>query len=243
MFIIYININDIKIHYKVEGEGKPVILLHGWGANLNTFNNISKSLSENFKVYSIDLPGFGESVIGLPLSIDEVTNIIREFVNKLEIDKPIILGHSYGGRIAITYASKYDVDKLVLVSSAGIKEKLNGRKKFKIKLYKFFKKYHIKLNLGSKDYKDADNVKKEMLVKTVNQDLRKYMNKINVPTLLLYGKNDMTTKEEMARTINKEVNNSVLIMLDDCGHFPYLDRPYYFLLILNSFLLGEKNGN
>ena len=101
MFIIYININDIKIHYKVEGEGKPIILLHGWGANLNTFNNISKSLSENFKVYSIDLPGFGESVIGLPLSIDEVTNIIREFVNKLEIDKPIILGHSYGGRMRI----------------------------------------------------------------------------------------------------------------------------------------------
>ena len=101
MHIIYININDIKIHYKVEGEGKPIILLHGWGANLNTFNNISKSLCENFKVYSIDLPGFGESVIGLPLSIDEVTNIIREFVNKLEIDKPITSvsydeDHGYG---------------------------------------------------------------------------------------------------------------------------------------------------
>lgn len=218
-------------------------MLHGWGANLNTFNNISKNLSENFKVYSIDLPGFGESYIGLPLSIDEVTDIIRDFVIKLKIEKPIILGHSYGGRIAITYASKYDIDKLILVSSAGIKEKLSKRKQFKIKLYKFFKRHNIKLNLGSKDYKDADNVKKEMLVKTVNQDLRKNMNKIKTPTLLLYGKKDMTTKEELAKTINKQISNSVLIMLDDCGHFPYLDRPNYFLLIINSFLLGEKNGN
>lgn len=239
--IIYININDINIHYKVEGNGKDIILLHGWGANLNTFKGISKYLKDNFKVYSLDLPGFGESVIGLPLTVEEVADIIHEFVNKLNINNPIILGHSYGGRIGIVYASKYNVDKLVLVSSAGIKEKLTKRKQFKIKVYKFFKKHHINLNLGSKDYKDADVVKKEMLVKTVNQDLRKYMNKINTPTLLMYGENDKTTSVGMAKIINKEIKNSTLIILDECGHFPYLDRPNYFLLILNSFLMGDNN--
>lgn len=169
--------------------------------------------------------------------------MIHRFIVKLNIIKPIILGHSYGGRIGIVYASKYEVDKLVLVSSAGIKEKLTKRKQFKVKLYKFFKRYNIKLNLGSKDYKDADVVKKEMLVKTVNQDLRKYMNNINVPTLLLYGKNDMTTKVELGEIINKEIKDSTLILLDECGHFPYLDRPNYFLLILNSFLMGDQNGD
>ena len=159
----------------------------------------------------------------------------------MNINNPIILGHSYGGRIGIVYASKYNVDKLVLVSSAGIKEKLTKRKQFKIKVYKFFKKHHINLNLGSKDYKDADVVKKEMLVKTVNQDLRKYMNKIYVPTLLMYGENDKTTSVGMAKIINKEIKNSTLIILDECGHFPYLDRPNYFLLILNSFLMGDNN--
>ena len=66
----------------------------------------------------------------------------------MNINNPIILGHSYGGRIGIVYASKYNVDKLVLVSSAGIKEKLTKRKQFKIKVYKFFKKHHINLNLN-----------------------------------------------------------------------------------------------
>ena len=237
--IIYININDINIHYEVSGKGQNLLLLHGWGANLHTFDNLVKELSINFKVYVLDLPGFGDSLIGLPLSVEEVSDILNEFVLELNIIKPIIIGHSYGTRIAVIYASKYEVDKLILVSATGLKERLNNKKRFKVKVYKFFKRFNIKLNIGSKDYRDSDNVKKEMLVITVNQDLKEYMNRINIPTLLIYGKDDMITKVELGYRIRSEIKCSSMIVLDECGHFPYLDRPNYFLLVLNSFLLGD----
>ena len=67
-------------------------------------------MSSSFNVYAIDLPGFGKSDIGVPLSVEEVTEIVHKFILEMKIEKPIILGHSYGGRVAIVYASKYPVD-------------------------------------------------------------------------------------------------------------------------------------
>ena len=87
MVIIYIDVNDIKISYEVEGEGNPIILLHGWGANKNTFNKLSNELKENFKVYKIDLPGFGDTEIGLPLTVHEVSEYIYEFTKIFYITK------------------------------------------------------------------------------------------------------------------------------------------------------------
>ena len=67
--IININLNQINISYEKIGNGYPIILLHGWGANKNTFNKLANHLKDNFTLYLIDLPGFGESEIGLPLNL------------------------------------------------------------------------------------------------------------------------------------------------------------------------------
>lgn len=163
---------------------------------------------------------------------------IHEFVVKLNIDNPIIFGHSYGGRIGIIYASLYKVRGLVLVSSAGVKAKLNISKRLRIKMYKLFKKVGINVKLGSKDYRDSDNVKRAMLVNAVNTDLTNEMEKINVSTILIYGENDKETPKEIAEYINTHIKNSSLVMMEDCGHFPYLEKPTIFSLILNSFLTG-----
>lgn len=192
-------------------------------------------------MYSIDLPGFGQSEVLMPLSVDEVSDVIYDFVKLLDINNPIILGHSYGGRVAICYASKYDVSKLVLVSCAGIKQKLNISKRLKIKVYKALKKCHLPVKMGSNDYQNADNVKRVMLVKAVNNDLTKEMNKINVPALLIYGKDDSTTPLELGYKIKDNIKGSMLVEMDNCGHFPYLERYSIFLLILNSFLIGEAS--
>lgn len=240
VMIIFIDISNIHLHYEVKGEGNPVLLLHGWGANLNTFNALSNMLSESFKTITIDLPGFGSSMIGVPLNIEEVADILHTFCEKLNIDKPILLGHSYGGRIAIMYASKYEIEKLILVSSAGIKQKLKFSKKLRIRVYKAFKKMHIPVKMGSDDYQNADNVKRIMLVWAVNQDLKEQMKKIKVPTLLLYGKLDNVTPLELGYEIKENIEDSYLIELEECGHFPYLERPNYFSLILMSYLVGEE---
>lgn len=200
-----------------------------------------KELSINYKVYSIDLPGFGESEVGIPLGVHDVCEIINRLVSELNIVNPIIIGHSYGGRIGICYAAKYDVNKLVLVSSAGIKQKLKISKRLKIKVYKTLKKCHLPIKMGSKDYQNADNVKKIMLVKAVNTDLKEEMNKITCPTLLIYGKEDTVTPLKLGYDIKNNIKDSSLIEIDDCGHFPYLERFSVFNLILSSFLAGEVN--
>ncbi len=241
MIIIDIEISNIHIHYESKGEGKPILLLHGWGASLKTFSKLSETLKEHFCVYSIDLPGFGQSDIGVPLSIEEVADIIHLFCEKLSIENPILLGHSYGGRIGIIYASRYQVDQLILVSSAGIKQKLKFSKKLKVRIYRAFKKLHIPVKMGSADYQNADNVKRIMLVQAVNQDLKNEMRKITVPTLLLYGTKDKVTPLSMGYEIKNNIQNSFLIELEDCGHFPYLERPSYFHLILMSYLVGESS--
>ena len=127
----------------------------------------------------------------------------------------------------------------MLVSSAGIKQKLKISKRLKIKVYKALKKCHLPIKMGSSDYQNADNVKRIMLVKAVNRDLTEEMKLIKVPTLLIYGKDDDVTPLELGYRIKENIKGSVLVEMDNCGHFPYLDRFSVFLLILNSFLLGD----
>lgn len=185
------------------------------------------------------MPGFGESTIGVPLDVEEVAQIIHELVIHLGLDAPILCGHSYGGRVAIVYASKYSVEKLVLISSAGIKQRLKFSKWFKIRVYKILKKCHLPVKMGSTDFQNADNVKRIMLIKAVNTDLKEEMKMITAPTLLLYGTKDTVTPLSLGYQIKACIHNSYLVELEECGHFPYLDRPSIFSIILMSFLVGE----
>ncbi|MDE7161896.1 MAG: alpha/beta hydrolase [Anaeroplasmataceae bacterium] len=97
--------------------------------------------------------------------------------------------------------------------------------------------------MGSTDYQNADNVKRIMLVKAVNTDLRKEMKRIAAPTLLLYGTKDTVTPLSLGYQIKENINNAELIELEECGHFPYLERPSVFSIILMSFLIGESHAD
>lgn len=231
-----ISIENLGIEYECFGEGKDLILLHGWGANHHTFDALIKHLSENFKVYAIDLPGFGESDIFMPLSVSDVCDILHGFVESLGIQNPIILGHSYGGRIAMVYASRYSVKKLILVCSPGFKKELSWHKKMNVTFYKLCKKLRINLNMGSADYKNSSSIMKKTLVKTVSYDLTNEMRMIKAPTLLIGGEIDKTVSKAEMEKIKENINGSALVLMEGTNHFPYLERPIYFTLILDAFL-------
>ena len=114
----------LNINYKIEGNGKPIILLHGWGTSMNTFESLTKEIKENYQVHLIDLIGFGKSDLPLkPINLNEYVLCLYEYINYNNISKPIILGHSFGGRIAIKYASCFNnIEKLILIFE-GFKEK------------------------------------------------------------------------------------------------------------------------
>jgi pimeloyl-ACP methyl ester carboxylesterase len=240
VIFIYIEIDNIKIYYVEKGSGKTIILLHGWGQTKETFNGLINNLSDNYRVIAIDLPGFGETEIGLPMDLYMVSDLLYEFVVMKNIVKPIFLGHSYAARILGIYASKYEVEKLIIVSGAGIKQQVSLNNRIRIKMYKFFKKHNIILKTGSKDYINADNVKKIMLVKAINTDITKELNLISVPTLLIYGKDDNVTPLSLGYKMKDAIKYSELIELEECGHFPYIEKPTVFNLIINSFLACDS---
>src|SRR5690625_276019 len=131
-------VNGLKINYIVEGEGEPVIVLHGWGANIDTVIPIVNVLKDRYKVYALDLPGLGKcdetkEVIGS----FQYAEIVRQFLKDENIDKAHFIGHSLGGKISIILGSKYPelTNKIVLIDSAGLIPKRGP--KYYIKVYSF----------------------------------------------------------------------------------------------------------
>ncbi len=237
-----------ELYYEKIGKGLPIIFLHGWGASLDTFYKIVNEIIDKYEVYLIDLPTFGNSAEpSCALNIKDLSNILNQFIIDLNIKKPIIVGHSYGGRIAVEYAANFkNINKLILIDSAGIKRK-NIIKWIKIKVYKLKKKYYkfthqlmkyqnLILNSGSTDYKNSSNIQKQMLKKAVNYDQRYLLKKISCETLIIYGKSDSTTPIKDARIFHKKIKQSGLVIIPNSGHFSYLENFPYFIRVLTNYL-------
>ena len=235
-----IHIKNIDINYEVSGVGPPLIFLHGWGSDVHIFDNIASQINEDNTVYQIDLPGFGKSELKDAFTIGEYAEIIHLFCLKLGITKPIILGHSFGGRVAVQYAASYDIDKLILVGTPGVKERFNLIKWLKIKLYKLSKKFKLNLNYGSNDYKKSNGLLRRVLVKAVTTDLTFNISNIKCDTLIIHGKNDKTVPLYVAKKIKSLIPTSGIVIVKNAGHFPFVDRYRLFLIVLKSFLGGNK---
>ena len=97
-----IKIKEWNINYEVQGEGQPVIFLHGWLTDLESMRPLTVNLVKKFKVYLVDVVGFGKSDLpNEPLNSNDFGDFLKEFMEKLEIENPVLIGHSNGGRIII----------------------------------------------------------------------------------------------------------------------------------------------
>ena len=247
-----INIRGTQLFYTVEGEGMPVILMHGWGCNHSTLKSIEAQLTPGFKVYNVDFPGFGGSNEPSAVwGVEEYTSLIEDFARQEHIESPILLGHSFGGRVGILFASRNKVHKLILVDAAGVKPRRSLRYYYKVYSYKamkhallFFlgkKRGETALNsyrakVGSSDYSNASPMMRAILSKVVNEDLKSVMPKIACPTLLIWGANDTATPLADAKIMEKLIPDAGLVSFDGVGHYSFLENPYQFAAVLKSFL-------
>ena len=238
-----INVKSIDINYIQYGEGKDIVLLHGWGQNIEMMRPLGEKLSKNFRITILDLPGFGGSSEPInSLTIDDYCDILEEFLDKLEIANPILIGHSFGGRISIVYASRNKTEKLVLFGSPCIARK--SKPSLKVKFLKFMKKVPVinklegfaKKHIGSRDYKAASDMMRKILVNTVNQDLSINCKKIKCPTLLIWGENDAEVSVEEAKEIESMIDDAGLIVLPNSTHYAYLENLNHVINILRNFL-------
>lgn len=234
-------IKKIKVNYKQYGEGDDVVLLHGWGQNIQMMEPLSNYLKANHKITIVDLPGFGlSSEPSYAYTVYDYVELLKELFDELKIKKPTLIGHSFGGRLSIIYASKYEVKKIVLFGSPCVRHEYKSCKQTILKALKKIKILSPLANLmkkitGSADYKNASPVMREVLVKTVNEDLSECAKKIKAETLLIWGDNDTAVPLEHAKELNNLLKNSDLIVLPG-SHYCYLENLHQVINILNNFL-------
>ena len=247
-----IKINGLNFHYTVEGSGSPVILMHGWGCNLTTLASVEKVAVENHTVYNVDFPGFGQSQEPSEVwGVEEYTQLIEELVKVENIENPILLGHSFGGRVGILYSSRNQVKKLILVDAAGVKPRRSLKYYLKVYSFKISKRLMpliygkegaqkrieaARAKRGSSDYNNATPMMRAILSKVVNEDLKYCMPQIKAPTLLIWGENDTATPLRDAQTMEKLIPDAGLVSFPGCGHYSFLDNPIQFAAVLRSFL-------
>lgn len=258
-----ITIANTTIHYIDETDlppaaaGSPatVVVLHGWGASVAVMRPVINHLKRHLRVVALDFPGFGESppppaAWGVP----EYADLLEAFLQELHIERPVLLGHSFGGRVVIHLAARptCDADRLILVDAAGIKSP-PGKPTVQTRLYRAGRAAlsilpkgvgeplleRMRRSFGSEDYRNARGVMREVLVKTVNLDLAPLLPDIRRETLLIWGSEDTATPLWQGQQMSEQIPNAGLAVIPGAGHFSFLDRPKVFNSILDSYLGGR----
>lgn len=235
----------LKINYNYLNRGdKTIVFLHGWGMQGNCFDRIISLIDKNFSIIKVDLPGFGKSEKPKTyFDTHEYAYQIFLLLNKIKVKDIILVGHSFGGRLAIILASVYGVkiSNLVLTSSAGL-NRFYLSKWLKVKFFKLCrklvkckvlsKKYLDKF--GSRDYKVLDGNMKSVMSRVVNQDLTCFVKKINVRSYLVWDKRDKETPYWICKKINKIINSSEKILYRVGGHFAVFKNSVKFASFING---------
>ena len=247
----FLDVLGLRTRYVVRGSGPPVLVLHGWGASIEAVHPILSGLSPVATVYALDLPGFGQTdPPPVPWGVEQYQELVAAFMDALAIDRPAIVGHSNGGRIAIRMASTEPsrASRLVLVDSAGIRPKRTLRWYRRVGMAKVGKyaarflgapgerlRALLVSRSASADYLAAGPLR-PTLVKLVNADLRSFMPAIEAPTLLVWGSRDCETPLAAAHEMERLIPDAGLVVLEGAGHYSYLDQPARFARIVSHFI-------
>lgn len=249
-----ISLNGFNLHYDTTGpdNGDPVILMHGYGCDHTTVRSIAAIMEPKMRVYNIDLPGHGKSdEPPYPWGIEEFTNIIEQFIAQNNLKSPVLVGHSFGGRISILLSSRNPIEKVILVDAAGIKPKRPLKYYLKVYSFKAAKKILPILlgkkrgekainawrgKAGSADYRNSSPMMRAVMSRCVNEDLKHVMPQINASTLLVWGENDTATPLSDAKTMERLIPDAGLVSFPGCGHYSFLDNPGQFQAVIRSFL-------
>lgn len=242
-------INQQLISYNaLNRDGKrALVFLHGWRSEGFVWKDIADKINnQGFAVYMLDLPGFGGSPEPKnPFSVQDYADVVAEFIKKLKLNNVILIGHSFGGRIAIKLSAVYPnlIEKIALVDSAGLAENKSKGVSFLAKIAKpFFKPSFMKgprekiyKKIGAEDYVATPQLK-ETFLKVINEDLSENLAQINKPTLIIWGEDDKDTPLGVAKIMNEKIKNSKLVVLKEAGHFSFLDKPKEFFEELTKFI-------
>lgn len=232
--------NDAKyqISYELQNSTikKTILFLHGWGANKELMKSSFSNYFKDFCHVYIDLPGFGNSTLAKPLNSFEVKEIVNIFLKEIDKSADIVLGHSFGGKIATLLNPK----NLVLLSSAGIVLQKKVSVKIKIKIFKCLKFFGLGRFYKLFASKDVENVSKnvyEMFKKVLNEDISDNFKNYKGKAVIFWGKEDSATPLIAGKTIDSLIQNSKFFELEG-DHFFFLKNAKF---IEEKTLLFKEN--
>lgn len=253
-----ITISGASLRYERLGAGRPVLLLHGWGASVEAMRSIAQCVASlGYEAVSLDFPGFGQSGDPPgPWGVPEYAACTRAFMEALGIIGCDVIAHSFGGRVAIYLASEEPAlfNRLVLVDAAGVKPRRKLQYYLRVYAYKLGKKLmkiawldrllrisERQKRAGSEEYRQLSGDMRAAYVKIVNLDLSPRLSQIPNETLLIWGEKDMDTPLWMGQKMEREMQNAGLAIIPGAGHFSYAEDYPRFCSILRA-LFGGKQG-
>ena len=249
-------IKNVLINYYVDenqGADTNLLFLHGWRSEGKIWNTIVESIKTtlpNFALnfYLIDLPGFGKSQVpDHALTLENYASFVEEFIYKLKLKNIILIGHSHGGETSINIASTNPewLKKLVIVDSSGIRSDNKDIKTknlvakvvkplFKPKFMQPLRK-RIYKSMGAEDYLETPYLR-DTFLNLIKYEVYNDLPKIKVPTLLIWGEDDMDTPVENGKLMHDNIKDSRFIVLQNAGHFSFLDQKLEFVEALLAFI-------
>lgn len=231
---------------------KTIIFLHGWGVSSKIFEPLFYYFKNDFAVYSLDLPGFGDSPIEKIMVLKDYADFVYKFIKDENIEKPIIIGHSFGGAVAAKFAINYPdtASKLILIGASSIREpnlktKLLGKTARILKYFipKKTRKTILKIfKLDASDYALIESpLLKETFKNLIKENLAAELPTIKIPSLIIWGEKDTETSLGEGKKIAELIPNAKLAIIKNTGHFMFLEKPNEFTELIREFYLEIKN--
>lgn len=250
-----IEINGLKINYIQQGMGWDIVCLHGWRQNIAMMQMITDHFQHDFRVTVFDFPGFGESDPPKEgWSVQDYADFLADFLAAVGVSNPILVGHSFGCRVAVRYAAQHPVHKMVFTGAAGIRPKRGWKWYVRTYSYKVakvifalpgFNRYQEKVKscFGSDDYRNSSGVMRETTVKVVNDDITDLLPLMTMPTLLVWGDQDEAAPLWMGKMMEEKMPNAGLAIFEGEDHYAYWHQWDRFNRCLDIFLKEEKENH
>ena len=233
----------------------PLVVLHGWGLSAKIFAPVAKELRKlGHKVFVPDFPGFGNAGIpDKPLFLKDYVDFLSEYLKKKKVHHAILIGHSFGGRVALKFTQAYPdrVHALILTGTPGYtsvpKKKLMlfialakiGKIFFFVPFFHFFREkvrrwyYYF---VGARDYYRAEGVMRDTFKNIVQEELASSMRDVHVPTLLVWGEDDLITPVRVAHKMKETIHASELQIIPNVGHAVIFKFPKLFVTTMLPWL-------
>jgi len=244
--------HGVRTQYQRIGIGPNLVLLHGWGGDWQSWYSVIPALSDHFQVIIPDIPVFGTSENPPETwTSHDYAVWLQDFIHAvLPNEKFSLAGHSFGGKIASIFASRHPamLQKLILVDAAGLPDELSVIKKAQHRLLRkvpdslkekipfSLKKKLLAITNSASDHLHSNPAQRRILANIIREYIRSDLERITVPTLLLWGENDLDTPVSQAKKFATFIPHARLEILPGAGHFSFQDQTNLFISELEKFL-------